>query len=66
MQRVKSKVENESLPTLTQEKTESVTINDLNNPQPSTETTLFTTNPAVHTPAQDKPKQNINTESDIL
>ena len=57
---------NESLPTISQETTESVTTNDKTNPQPSTETPLSTNNTATRTPAQDEVKQKINTESNIL
>ena len=44
VQKIKSKVTYESLSTISQETTESVTINDKTNPQPSTETPPSTTN----------------------
>ena len=65
VQKIKSNVTNESLPTVSQETTESVTINDRTNPQPSTETPP-TTNMAAPTRAQEKVKQKISTENDIL
>ena len=65
VQKIKSNVTNESLPTVSQETTESVTINDRTNPQPSTETPP-TTNTAAPTHAQEKVKQKISTENDIL
>ena len=43
-----------------------MTLNDKNNPQPSTETPPSTTNPAALTPSQEKVKQKINIENDIL
>ena len=60
VQKIKSKVANESLPTISQE-----TI-DKTNPQPSTETPPFTTSTAAPTPAQEEVKQKINTGKDIL
>ena len=51
VQKIKSNVVNESLPTISQETSESVTKNDKINPQPSTETPLSTTNTAAPTPA---------------
>ena len=55
----------QSLPTISQETTESVTINDKINPQPSTETPSLT-NTATPTPAQKEVKQKIITENEIL
>ena len=52
-QKIKPKVTNESLPTISQETTERVTINDKTNPQPATETFPSTTNTAATTPAQE-------------
>ena len=63
---LRSKVENESLPTISQETSESVTINDKTNPQPSTETPPSTTNTVAPTPAQEEVKQKINNENDVL
>ena len=57
---------NESLPSISQETTESVTINYKTNPQPSSQTLLSTTNTAASTPAQEEVKQKINTENDVL
>ena len=54
---------NESLPTISQETTESVTINVKTNLQLSTETPP-TTNTAAPTPAQEEIKQKVNTEKD--
>ena len=51
VQKIKSKVANESVPTISQETTESMTINYKTNPQPSTEASPFTTNTAVSFPA---------------
>ena len=51
---------NESLLTISQEITESVTTNDKSNPQPSIETPVCTTNTAAPTPAQEEVKQKIN------
>ena len=66
VQKIKSKVVNESLPTRSQEITESVTINDKTNPKPSTETPPSATNTVAPTPAQEKVKQKSNTKNDIL
>ena len=63
VQKKKLKVTNESLPTKSQEATESVTINDKTNPQPSTKTPPSTTNTACSTPAQEEVKQNIIPET---
>ena len=60
VQKIKSKVTNESLLTISQEITESVTTNDKSNPQPSIETPVCTTNTAAPTPAQEEVKQKIN------
>ena len=49
IQKIKSKVANGSLPTISQETTESVTINDKTNPQTSTETPPSTTNTTAPT-----------------
>ena len=62
----KSKVTNESLPIISQEATKSVAINDKTHPKPSTETALSTFNTAAPNPAQEKVKQKINTENNIL
>ena len=61
----KNNLTNESLPTISQETTERVSINDKTNPQPSKETPP-TNNTAAPTPAQEEIKQKINTENDIL
>ena len=55
---------NESLPTISQETTESV--NDKTNPQTSTEIPYSTTNTVAPSPVQEEVKQTINTENDIL
>ena len=47
----KNSLTNESLPTISQETTERVSINDKTNPQPSTETPPSTNNTAAPTPA---------------
>ena len=49
LQKIKSKVANESLPTISQETTESVTINDKTN-----RNTYSTNNTAAPTPAQEE------------
>ena len=49
IQKIKSKVAKGSLPTISQETTESVTINDKTNPQTSTETPPSTTNTTAPT-----------------
>ena len=66
VQKIKSKVVNESLPTISKETTKSATINDKTTTQPSTETPPSTTNTAAPISAQEKVKQKINTENDIL
>ena len=63
VQKKKSKVVNESLPTTSQETNERVTINYKSNSQPLTETPVSTTNTAA---AQEEVKRKINTENDIL
>ena len=63
VQKKKSKVVNESLPTISQETNERVTINYKSNSQPLTETPVSTTNTAA---AQEEVKRKINTENDIL
>ena len=57
---------NESLPTVSQKTTESVTINDKTNPRPSTGTFSSAINTAALTTAQGEVKQKINTKSNIL
>ena len=57
VQKIKSKVANDWLPTICQETTESVTINDKTKPQTSTETPPSSTNIAAPTPPQEKVKQ---------
>ena len=57
---------NESLAIISQETTKSVTINDETHPKPSTETPPSTFNTAAPNPAQEKVKQKINTENNIL
>ena len=57
---------NESLPTVSQETTESVTINDKTNPRPSTGTFSSAINTAALTTAQGEVKQKINTKNNIL
>ena len=49
----KIKIANKPLPTISQEKTESVAINDKTNIQPSTETPPSTTSAAAPTTAQE-------------
>ena len=66
VQKIKSKVANESIPTISQETTESVAINDKTNPHSSTETPPSTTNTAAPTPDQEKVKQKISTKNDLL
>ena len=56
---------NESFSTISQGTTESVTINEKTNLQPSTKTLPSTTDTAAPTPAQEEVKQNINTENDM-
>ena len=56
-------MKNESFSTISQVTTESVTINEKTNLQPSTKTLPSTTDTAAHTPAQEEVKQNINTEN---
>ena len=56
VQKIKSKVANESIPTISQETTESVTINDKTNPHSATETPPSTTNTAAPTPDQEEVK----------
>ena len=60
------KVTNVSLPTIDQETPESVTTNYKANPQPSTETPHSTTNTPAPTPAQEKVKQKVNTDTMCL
>ena len=55
-----------SLPTIGQETPESVTTNYKANPQPSTETPPSTTNTPAPTPAQEKVKQKVNTDTMCL
>ena len=66
IEKIKSKVANESLPTISHETTESVNINDKTNPQPSTEAPPSTTKTAAPTPHQEEVKQKINAKNDIL
>ena len=66
VEKIKSKVVNESLSIISEETTESVTINDKTNPPLSTETPPSTTNTATPTPAQDEVTKKINTKNDIL
>ena len=56
VQKKKLKVTNESLPTICQETTESVAINDKTNPQPLTETPPSTVNTACPNSAQEEVK----------
>ena len=62
----KNQVINESLLPISHETTESVTINDKTNPQPSTKTPPSTTNTVAPIPAQEEVKQKINTQNDKL
>ena len=57
---------NESLLTVSQETTESVTINDRTNPQTFTVTFSSAINTAALTTAQGEVKQKINTKNNIL
>ena len=66
VQKINSKVASESLPTISQETTESATINDKVNPQPLTETPPSIINTATPMPAHKEVKQKIITENDIL
>ena len=67
LQKMKSvqKVSKVSLPTISRETTESVTLNDKTNPQPTAETPPSTANTAAPTLAPEEAKK-INTENDIL
>ena len=66
LQKIKSKVTMELIPTISQATTESVAMNDKTNPYLSTETPPSTTNTAAPTPAQKEVKQKIKIKDDIL
>ena len=66
LQKIKSKVAMELIPTISQATTESVAMNDKTNPYLSTETPPSTTNTAAPTPAQKEVKQKIKIKDDIL
>ena len=57
---------NESLPTISQETTEIVTINDKTNPQTSTEKPPSNIITAAPTPAQEEVKQEFSNQNDIV
>ena len=66
VQKKKSKVTNELLPTKSKDITESVTINDQRSLKPRQKYLLVPPTTAAPTPAQEEFKQKINIENDIL
>ena len=66
VQKINSKVANESLLTISPETTESATINDKIKPQTLTETPPSIINTATPAPVHKEVKQKIITENDIL